>query len=80
MLICFLALVIVRVAEIRAGETWRTIGDQLMTIKQGRFRSPDGEFTQRTELTADRRQLLGALGVPEPPRFGHITPAAHRTT
>ena len=74
-LICFLALVIVRVAEIRAGDTWRTIGDELGRIKLGRFRSPDGEFTQRTELTADQRQLLNKLGVPEPPRFGHITPA-----
>jgi hypothetical protein len=37
--------------------------------------SPEGEFTQRTELTADQRHLLKALGVPEPPRFGHITPA-----
>ncbi|HEX9373391.1 MAG TPA: transposase [Roseiflexaceae bacterium] len=73
-LICFLALVIVRVAELRSGQTWRTIGDQLLTIKHGRFRSPDGEFTQRTELTADQRQLLGALGVPEPPRLGDITP------
>jgi len=73
-LICFLALVIVRVAELRTGDTWRTIGDELSRIKQGRFRSPDGEFTQPTELTADQRQLLKALGVPEPPRFGHITP------
>jgi hypothetical protein len=79
-LICFLALVVIRVAELRAGDTWRTIGDQLSTIKQGRFRSPDGEFTQRTELTADHRQLLSALGVPEPPRFGHITPTNRRTT
>ena len=78
-LICYLALVVIRVAELRAGQTWRTIGDQLSTIKQGRFRSPDGEFTQRTELTADQRHLLNALGVPEPPRFGHITPAAHRS-
>jgi hypothetical protein len=73
-LICFLALVVIRVAELRAGETWRTIGDQLMTIKLGHFRSPDGEFTQRTELTADQRHLLKLLGVPDPPRFGHITP------
>ena len=73
-LICFLALVIVRVCELRAGKTWRTIGDELGRIKQGRFRSPDGEFTQRTELTADQRQLLNALGVPEPPRFAHVTP------
>ncbi|MCA1698211.1 MAG: IS1634 family transposase [Actinobacteria bacterium] len=75
-LICFLALVIVRVAETRTGQTWRTIGDELGPIKQGHFRSPTGEFTQRTELTADQRHLLGALGVPEPPRFGHITPSA----
>jgi hypothetical protein len=79
-LICFLALVIVRVAELRTGQTWRTIGDQLMTIKLGSFRSPDGEFTQRTELTTDQRHLLKLLGVPEPTRFGHITPAVDRTT
>ncbi|MDQ2759231.1 MAG: hypothetical protein M3Y17_02055, partial [Actinomycetota bacterium] len=65
-----------RVAELRAQSTWRTIGDQLGPIKQGRFRSPDGEFTQRTELSAEQRQLLKTLGVPEPPRFGQITPAA----
>jgi transposase len=72
--ICFLALVIIRVAELRAGDTWRTIGDELGRIKLGHFRSPDGQFSQRTELTADQRHLLNALGVPEPPRFGHITP------
>jgi DDE family transposase len=79
-LICFLALVVIRVAELRTGQTWRTIGDQLMTIKQGHFHSPDGEFAQRTELTADQRHLLKLLGVPEPPRFGHITPTTRRTT
>jgi hypothetical protein len=73
-LICFLALVIIRVCEIRAANTWRKIGDQLQTIKLGRFRSPEGEFTQRTELTAEQRQLLKALAVPEPRRFAQITP------
>ena len=75
-LICFLALVIIRVAELRAQSTWRRIGDQLGPIKQGHFRSPDGQFTQRTELSTEQRQLLKTLGVPEPPRFGQITPAA----
>ena len=73
-LVCFLALVIIRVCEIRAQNTWRKIGDELQTIKLGRFRSSEGEFTQRTELTAEQRQLLKALGVPEPRRFGQITP------
>jgi hypothetical protein len=75
-LICFLALVIIRVAELRGQNTWRTIGDQLGPIKQGHFRSPDGEFTQRTELTGEQRALLNALAVPAPPRYGQITPAA----
>ena len=79
-LVCFLALVIIRVAEIRAADTWRTIGDELGRIKLGRFRSPDGEFTQRTELTDHQRQLLNKLGVPEPPRFGDITPAPAKHT
>ena len=76
-LICFLALVIIRVAELRANDTWRMIGDELGRIKLGHFRSPDGQFSQRTELTNDQRQLLKALGAPEPPRFGDITPTAH---
>jgi len=66
--------VIVRVAELRTDQTWRTIGDQLQPIKLGRFRSPDGEFSQRTELTTDQQRLLHTLGVPEPPRFADIAP------
>jgi Transposase DDE domain len=74
-LICFLALVIVRVAETRSGETWRTIRAELQPIRRGLFRSSEGSFTQTSELTARQRELLGAIGVPEPPRFGNITAA-----
>ena len=74
-LICFLALVVIRVAETRTGETWRTIRSELGQIRQGHFRGRDGEFTQTSELTAHQRDLHTALAVPEPPRFGHITPA-----
>jgi DDE family transposase len=74
-LICFLALVIVRVAETRTGQTWRTIRAELGQIRQGHFRSHDGEFTQTTELTARQRELHHQLEVARPPRFGPITPA-----
>jgi transposase len=76
-LICFLALVVVRVAETRSHETWRTIRAELGTIRQGLFRGADGEFTQTTELTQRQRELHRALGVAEPPRFGHIAAARH---
>jgi len=74
-LICFLALVIIRVAETRTADTWRTIRAELSEIRQGHFRSRDGEFTQTTELTHRHRDLHSALQIPEPPRFGRITPA-----
>ena len=74
-LICFLALVIVRVAETRSGQTWRTLRAELGEIRQGHFRGNDGEFSQTTELTARQRELHRDLGVPEPPRFGRIAPA-----
>lgn len=74
-LICFLALVIIRVAENRTGQTWPTIRDELGQIRQGHFRGHDGEFTQTTELTARQRDLHAALHVTQPPRFGQITPA-----
>jgi hypothetical protein len=75
-LICFLALVLVRLAETRSGETWRTIRAELGQIRQGHFRSQDGDFTQTSELTTRQRELHPALGVPEPPHFGRITPTA----
>ena len=76
MLICFLALVIIRLAETRTGETWRTLRAELGQIRQGHFRSSDGEFTQTSELTTRQREIHAALGISEPPRFGRITPAA----
>src|SRR5215207_8629704 len=74
-LICFLALVIIRVAETRTDDTWRTIRAELGTIRQGHFRSRDGEFTQTTELTHRHHELHAAIGVPQPSRLGHITSA-----
>ena len=75
-MICFLALVLVRLAETRSGETWRTIRAELGQIRQGHFRSADGDFTQTSELTHRQRELHHTLGVPQPPRFGRISPAA----
>jgi len=75
-LICFLALVLVRLAETRTGTTWRTIRAELGQIRQGHFRSADGQFAQTSELTASQRDLHADLDVPEPPRFGRITTAA----
>jgi len=75
-LICFLALVVIRVAELRAGATWRTIRAELGEIRLGHFRSGEGSFTKTTTLTSSQRELLRALGVPEPPSIGSVVPHA----
>jgi hypothetical protein len=74
-LICFLALVIIRVADDRTHQTWRMIRAELGTIRQGHFRSTEGEFTQTTELSQGQRELHRDMQIPEPPRFGHISAA-----
>lgn len=79
-LICFLALVIIRVAETRSDETWRTIRAELGQIRRGHFRSQDGQFSQTTELTNRQRELHSQIGVPQPPRFGQISTAQAKNT
>ena len=78
-LICFLALTIIRVAERRTDQTWPAIREQLWPIQLGSFTSRDGSFQQRTELTTDQRDLLSALAVPEPPHLGLISPDTQAT-
>jgi Transposase DDE domain len=65
-LICFLALVIVRVAELRTATTWRTIGDQLLTIKQGHSApptasSPNAPNSPATNASSSPRSAVGPL-------------------
>lgn len=75
-LVCFLALILVRVSEQRTAQTWRQLRPQLGEIRNGHFAGPDGTFTQTTELTATQRGLLRELGVSEPSRITTITPAS----
>jgi hypothetical protein len=40
----------------------------------GVFTGPAGIFRQRTELTAEQKAILTALGLPDPPRVLTATP------
>jgi transposase len=75
-LVCFLALILVRVSEQRTAQTWRQLRPQLGEIRNGHFAGPDGTFTQTAELTATQRGLLRELGVSEPSRITTVTPAS----
>ena len=67
-LLCWLALLLIRIAETRTGQTWTVIRDELQRLHLGTFTGPAGSFRQRTELTTGQKKILTALGLPEPRR------------
>ena len=73
--ICWLALLILRAAELATGDTWRNLRDELDRLHLVTLATDAGTVAQRGELTASQRAILTALDLPEPPRFYDFTPA-----
>jgi transposase len=75
-LLCWLALLLVRLAENATGETWRNLRFELEKCHLVRFSGPAGDVLQRTELTSRQAAIFKSLAVPEPPRYAELpTPA-----
>jgi transposase len=66
-LLCYLALLLVRIAERETGETWDRIRSIMERCHLGEFSSKDGRVFQRTELTADQANILNRLKIGAPP-------------
>lgn len=79
-LLCWLALLLVRVVEIGCEESWTRVRQEMDRLQRGVFSGPAGKFVQRTELTQLQHQLLKAVGVPPPPRFEIIEPQNQQVT
>lgn len=75
-LLCWLALLLARIAETQTGQTWPTLRHELDRIKLGTFTGPAGTFQQRTEITKPQRDLLNALKLDPPPRIYQLAPAS----
>jgi hypothetical protein len=75
-LLCWLALLLIRITEITTGRTWTSVRAELQRLHVGTFTGPAGTFRQRTELTTEQKAILAALGLPDPPRVLTATPAA----
>jgi transposase len=73
-LICWLALLLVRVAERATGETWRNINRQLGRISQVTLAGPAGTVVQTTPLRPEHKAIYQALSVQPPPRFTAFEP------
>jgi transposase len=68
-LLCWLSLLLIRIAENQAHDTWRNLRDELQRLHLGTFTGPAGTSRQRTELTTHQQQILRQLGVEAPPLF-----------
>jgi hypothetical protein len=66
-ILCWLALLLVRIIENATGQTWPPLRNDLQRIHLGTFTGPNGTLRRRTELTRDQQLILKALDVTEPP-------------
>ena len=74
--LCWLALLLTRVAENTTDQTWRTLRHELDRMHLVTLTTPSGTVAQRCQATPGQRAILTALDLAEPPRFFDFTPAA----
>jgi len=74
-LLCWLALLLVRVAERQTSSTWRRINTELSRLHLVTLAGPAGRMQQTTTLTAAQRDLFAATGIVPPPRVTSLQPA-----
>lgn len=72
-LLYWLALLLVRVAETTTGHTWPTIRAHLQRLHLITFTGATGTFRQSTELSKPQRDLFTALDITAPKKIIEIT-------
>jgi transposase len=78
--LCWLALLLIRVVENTAADTWRNIRHELDRMALVTLATTDGQVAQRSVTTTGQRVLFSALQLPEPPRFFDFTPVTSDNT
>ncbi|KUK40535.1 MAG: IS4-like transposase [Clostridia bacterium 62_21] len=73
-LLCWLALLLVRVVENKTGWTWRKVRRHLERIHAIELGNEAGRVVQRTELTGTQKQLFKLLDIKEPPKILDFQP------
>lgn len=74
-LLCWLALLLVRVIEHKTGRRWPAVRHDLEQMHLIEYRGAGGLVHQRTETTTAQRQVLTALKLAEPPQFPLLLPS-----
>jgi hypothetical protein len=78
-ILCWLALLLARIAESTCEATWPELRRRLDRIAVGTFAGPAGTFRQRTEISQAQHDILDRLGISPPPKIYQLTPAATAT-
>lgn len=72
-LLCWLALLLIRVAENASNQTWNRLRAELQRLQAATFTGPAGTYRQTTEPTKPQRDILTALGIPAPKKVIELT-------
>ena len=73
--VCWLALLLIRIAERTTGQSWRRIATELQRLHQVTLQGPAGTVQQTTRPTDAQRAILTALDITPPPRITALQPA-----
>ena len=68
-LLCWLALLLIRVAETRTGHTWHRLREQLQRLHLATFTGSAGLYRQTSEPTKPQRDIYTTLDLPLPKKI-----------
>ena len=71
-MLCWLALLLIRIAELETGMTWPRVRTEMERLHLGKFSHKDGHILQYTELTTIQRKILKELKITPPPKIKSI--------
>jgi hypothetical protein len=71
--LCWLALLLIRIVENATQDTWRNVRNQLERMHLGTFEGAAGTCRKRTDLLPAHRRIFAALDLPEPPLVVQLT-------
>ena len=74
-ILCWLALLLIRVAENEAGQPWNRIRTELQRQHAVTWTGPAGTFRQATDLTKPQRDIYTALNIEPPKKILALDPA-----
>jgi len=74
-IVCWLALLLIRIAERQSGQSWRRIATELQRLHLVTLQGEAGAVQQTTRPTDAQRAILATLDIEPPPRITALEPA-----